>query len=35
MDANHFKVLGANGNEILTFFDLDIFFTHEVFGADG
>jgi hypothetical protein len=35
MDANHFKVLLAKGNEVLTYFDLDIFFTYEVFGGDG
>jgi hypothetical protein len=35
MDVNQFKVLSTKGSEVLTYFDLDIFFTHEVFGGDG
>jgi hypothetical protein len=35
MDANHFRVLSTKGNEVPTYFDLDIVFTHEVFGGDG
>jgi hypothetical protein len=35
MDINHCKVLLAKGSEVLTYFDLDIFFTHEMFGGDG
>jgi hypothetical protein len=35
MDANHFRVLLAKGSEVLTYFDLDIFFTDELFGGDG
>jgi hypothetical protein len=35
MDANHFRVLSTKGSEVLTYFDIDNFFTHEVFGGDG